>query len=292
MTGRRPASRTSRSLAAACAVLAASWWIGSGYARAHGGQVPDLQFWGPFSKRTLHCLRSLDQMAERCFRTALAARLECLRAQQGGASCDPATDARVGRAVAMIGEMVPRACLGGQLTELRFRDSADAIADVSRACGEQSAAVAGMLDVPGVESNPEGTLQCASRAADASRRVLDRSLRLTTRALGKMARTFLIPAEKEGLLSQVAADVAQLGSELAGSLDQACGDFRERFGTDAAALLAAMVRRADCIVGAVYVQSRIVCRSLCGDGVVEPGEQCDDGNLMDGDLCTGDCRRP
>ena len=28
---------------------------------------------------------------------------------------------------------------------------------------------------------------------------------------------------------------------------------------------------------------------VCGDGVVEPGEQCDDGNLLDGDGCSGNC---
>lgn len=30
----------------------------------------------------------------------------------------------------------------------------------------------------------------------------------------------------------------------------------------------------------------------CGDGVVDPGEICDDGNLLDGDGCESTCRRP
>jgi cysteine-rich repeat protein len=29
----------------------------------------------------------------------------------------------------------------------------------------------------------------------------------------------------------------------------------------------------------------------CGNGVREPGEQCDDGNLLDGDCCASNCRR-
>ena len=29
--------------------------------------------------------------------------------------------------------------------------------------------------------------------------------------------------------------------------------------------------------------------SICGNGIVEPGEQCDDGNLNDGDGCSSLC---
>src|SRR3954447_6552443 len=29
----------------------------------------------------------------------------------------------------------------------------------------------------------------------------------------------------------------------------------------------------------------------CGNGVVDPGEQCDDGNIMAGDLCSPSCQR-
>jgi cysteine-rich repeat protein len=30
----------------------------------------------------------------------------------------------------------------------------------------------------------------------------------------------------------------------------------------------------------------------CGDGIVDPGEECDDGNTTDGDGCPGDCLLP
>jgi cysteine-rich repeat protein len=29
--------------------------------------------------------------------------------------------------------------------------------------------------------------------------------------------------------------------------------------------------------------------SICGNGILEPGEQCDDGNLVDGDGCSSIC---
>ena len=28
---------------------------------------------------------------------------------------------------------------------------------------------------------------------------------------------------------------------------------------------------------------------LCGDGADDPGEECDDGNVMDGDGCSAEC---
>src|SRR5262245_38151243 len=30
----------------------------------------------------------------------------------------------------------------------------------------------------------------------------------------------------------------------------------------------------------------------CGNGILEPGESCDDGNTMDGDACPASCLRP
>jgi cysteine-rich repeat protein len=38
------------------------------------------------------------------------------------------------------------------------------------------------------------------------------------------------------------------------------------------------------------VVSTNVCASICGDAVVDPGEQCDDGNVTDGDCCSSTCQ--
>jgi cysteine-rich repeat protein len=35
---------------------------------------------------------------------------------------------------------------------------------------------------------------------------------------------------------------------------------------------------------------RVVTATACGDGVVDPGEQCDDGNTVDGDGCDANCK--
>ena len=37
-------------------------------------------------------------------------------------------------------------------------------------------------------------------------------------------------------------------------------------------------------------EAKACALALCGDSLVDPGEQCDDGNLFGGDGCTTDCR--
>jgi fibro-slime domain-containing protein len=41
-----------------------------------------------------------------------------------------------------------------------------------------------------------------------------------------------------------------------------------------------------------FDMQRSECRPVCGDGLVVTGEDCDDGNLQDGDGCAHDCRDP
>src|SRR5512143_3296989 len=35
-----------------------------------------------------------------------------------------------------------------------------------------------------------------------------------------------------------------------------------------------------------------VCQPACGNGIVDPGEQCDDGNTTNGDTCDTNCTMP
>jgi cysteine-rich repeat protein len=42
--------------------------------------------------------------------------------------------------------------------------------------------------------------------------------------------------------------------------------------------------------GIPYVVSRGAQQSLCGNGLIDPGEQCDDGNYQSGDGCDEDCQ--
>ena len=48
------------------------------------------------------------------------------------------------------------------------------------------------------------------------------------------------------------------------------------------------------LVGGIVQESGVVCADnpcggFCGDGILDPGEECDDGNNVDGDGCSADC---
>ena len=45
-----------------------------------------------------------------------------------------------------------------------------------------------------------------------------------------------------------------------------------------------------CRDGYVWDGGLLGCVSVCGDGVKVGGEDCDDGNVVDGDGCSGECR--
>src|SRR5215470_2736138 len=100
--------------AVACAVLVAR------LAAAHL-LPPDLPFYGPFGAPTARCQRALGRAAQRCFRRVLAAQRQCLDTELVGGSCDVSSrDAEIAAAKQAGEDSVVQACLGGQLTELRF----------------------------------------------------------------------------------------------------------------------------------------------------------------------------
>ncbi len=46
---------------------------------------------------------------------------------------------------------------------------------------------------------------------------------------------------------------------------------------------------ADCVSGVCDMGTNTCSAPSCGDGVVQPGEACDDGNMVNGDTCTNNC---
>jgi cysteine-rich repeat protein len=70
----------------------------------------------------------------------------------------------------------------------------------------------------------------------------------------------------------------------------ACPQFETVYGRSADSFLRTMKQRADCVLSKTYVNTAVLCLSqVCGNGVVEGTEQCDDGNGNDADACRNDC---
>ena len=106
---------------------------------AHQLQPPVIALWGPFSKPTLQCLRTLHRAEDDCLRRVIAAHHNCFGRQLTGLPCDTsARDAHIAAATRRVEQEVDRGCLGGQLTELFFRTYDDAKFDLTNACTTQA----------------------------------------------------------------------------------------------------------------------------------------------------------
>ena len=72
----------------------------------------------------------------------------------------------------------------------------------------------------------------------------------------------------------------------------ACPDFAVVYGRSADGFLRTLKQRVDCVLSLTYVHSAATCLAqVCGNGIPEADEACDDGNADDADGCRSDCTR-
>jgi len=257
---------------------------------------PNLALFGPFGAPTVRCLRTLSLAAQRCFAVALATQRDCMSQQLSGGVCDRATrDARIDTAKQAARDAVVNTCLGGQLTGLRFVSFDEAETDVTaRVCSDQVDAAMSMIELPaGAASTAavtEPVRQCMVETGLVSQKLLRLAVQLKSAALDRMAVHVLGPSQKFALLSIAGKRLAAAQQALTQRLTESCTDFESIYGRAPAAYLARLIPRADCIVSDTYVQTQIMCpQPVCGNGIKEPGEQCDDGNTINNDGCRNDC---
>jgi cysteine-rich repeat protein len=105
-----------------------------------------------------------------------------------------------------------------------------------------------------------------------------------------MGTRLILPSKKFAMMAQVDAQVASATQALAGHVLNACATFVAIYGEDPLTVLKKLRSRADCVVNGAYVQSEVTCPApVCGNGIKETGEQCDDGNQIDTDACRNNC---
>jgi len=264
-------------------------------AHAHGGP-PDITFWGPFPSGTTFCLRMLGRAMQRCVDEALAAQNECMDAALAGQPCDEASrDQRINDAKLASRSVVTTACTGGQLTELHFINPDDARTDVSKTCTDQPDAVISVAYAPAIASGSsvatdEQTRQCLVKTSAYSRKLLRYIVHTKTQALNLMAVNVFGPAKKNALLKRATDRIAVARAKVAQSILQICPNFASMYGRAPADVLGGLTRIGDCVTGAAYVQTSVACPpSVCGNGIKESGEECDDGNTVNNDRCHNDC---
>lgn len=262
-------------------------------ADGHGAPV-ELAFWGHFPLPVARCQRAIGRAAAVCGLRVWRIRRDCALAPLRASACDPTTaDAVVAAARVAALDDVSTACPSAALTTLQFLDLRDAQGDVIRFCRELEAVTASLLLDP-LASTPTRHAACAARVAWASTRLLASAFRSRQRALDRIASSPLTARAKAAVVSESSAAIARATAALAASVTAGCpdGGVRGLFLRDATDLLSSVGLRADCLAGAAYAQGAIVCPpSVCGNGIPEGGEDCDDGNTRDGDTCSAGCRR-
>lgn len=112
--------------------------------------------------------------------------------------------------------------------------------------------------------------------------------------LHRIASQFLTPEDKARQLARTRLRIHRAMEKFTALAIDACpAEAYQRLhshGIDG--LIAALVNSVKCLTGSVYLQDTLLCGPpTCGNGVVELHEDCDDGNLEDGDACPSDCTR-
>lgn len=263
---------------------------------AHGGP-PDITFWGPFPSGTTYCLRMMGRATQRCVYEVLALQHDCMDAELAGQSCDTALrDQRIAAAKLTARSVVTTACTGGQLTELHFINPDDARTDINKTCTDQPNAVMSVAYAPALAGGSsaaldEQTRDCVLRTATYSRRLLRYIVHAKTQALDLMAVNVIGPGKKNALLKRAVDRFAAAQAKMAQRIIEVCPNFQAMYGRSPSEVLKTLNNPiGNCIVGAAYVQTSVACPApVCGNGVKESGEQCDDGNTIDTDACRNDC---
>ena len=260
-------------------------------AGAHGGRV-DFASWGPFAAGAAHCQRGIARAAATCARDSWEQTRACRDAQGTGTPCNTALLGERIQAVRLAAlDAVDAACSERQAQDLGYLGLFDLQADTIDFCRAWTTAATSAVYGDRVAAGDEGNA-CTRSLAEATSRLLAFVFRERRRCMETIAAKTVDADQREVLLARTTAGVDRYTAGLAAAIAPRCNaqDFSARYGRAAAELLATVASRADCLAAAVYIQDRILCATaICGNGVIEPGEVCDDGDARDGGGCSADC---
>ena len=143
-----------------------------------------------------------------------------------------------------------------------------------------------------VGSVDESKAACVQAGARESTRLLRYAMRTYQQALDRIAGTEQTADQKTRLVAWARARVERAQARSVAAVGETCpaGAFADAYRRSTDEFLGSIAAQAGCMVGFVYVQDAVTCPApVCGNGMQERGEECDDGNDFDGDGCRADC---
>jgi cysteine-rich repeat protein len=182
---------------------------------------------------------------------------------------------------------------------LSFGSTIEMQSDASALCTEVETSVisASYLPVAGdASSDPvdEAVAMCVRAGAGAAVRLLRFTLRVWRQTFDRMAVRPLSLSEKEDRVARAERRIQRAREKLVASVETTCPAtaFVAAYGREADEFLRGIAERGRCYVGDTYVQAAVTCPDpVCGNGMRESGEDCDDGNDDDADSCSTTCRK-
>lgn len=269
--------------------------ISATVARGHGVRLP-FDEWGAFSGATLRCQRVIARAAADCAAARWTVRRTCRRTELAGGTCNRAADdAIIAAARNNALDVIDGYCTERQLGDLQFLGQFDLQGDVDTFSRDWE--IAAMSAVYGPAANrvlTDGERYCIEAAADAVDGMMAFVFRERRRCMDRVAALARALPTRHALLDASSGRSQMALTALGARLARRCGaaEFTALYGQSPAAFVASIGRRADCLGAQFYIQDAVLCAPAeCGNGIIEPGEDCDDGNADDDDACPASCRR-
>ncbi len=285
--------RAGRRLAAVAIALVVLLGVAA-EASGHGARLPFDQ-WGGFSAGAARCQRVIARAAAQCAASAWTARRACRSAELAGGACDEtATDAAIEAARIRALNTIDEYCSERQAIDLQYLGSFDLQADVITFCRGWETAADSAVYGPLEGSSVPGPTQrgCIQAAADAADGVMQFSFRNRRQCMDRIASISLQAPNRTALLDGAAQRIGAAYAALTTRLSARCGadSFAALYGRPPATFVEGLGARADCLGAAFYIQDAVLFPApVFGNAIVEPGEDCDDGNSSDGDACPATC---
>ncbi len=178
------------------------------------------------------------------------------------------------------------------MSMLQFISPFEVQSDVTRFCRDLENAATSAVYGPflsGTAALDGAARTCIVATADARTNLFRASFRSRRLVLDRIASNAVPARGKTALVARSDRLIARASQVLGNRIRTVCPDdeFVAVYGRDIDTFLQQMASRADCLAGDTYAQGGLVCPApVCGNGMQEHGEGCDDGNTADGDGCS------
>ena len=247
--------------------------------------------WGPFLPDTVPCLQKESRVTYTCFDTVYDAEQACRDAQARGQTCDTShVDDVIDAATAQTRRVLANECQTDQVSELGYIGLFDAEADLFNACVIQSRAAVTATYAPAVGTPSAMALDCMSAAAAYARKVMRFALDHETPVMERIATRSFSADERMAAVQRMYATQTAARARWVNGLLAVCPQFATVYGRSPDSYLRTLQERTDCVLSQIFVITAVSCNAqVCGNGIPEGDEECDDGNRNNTDACANNC---